>query len=161
MLQIAEHPAFTAINAFRIGHDRLANAYVINDDIGIYLKYATRPYGTWTEYKFTFNREHLVELDELGGKRDRTYVALVCWRHREVCCLRRKQLLSMIELRRKALGSDEDAYTVYVQAPQSAKFRAYISPPGQKGKMLGTLRIARNAFPGCVFDKSGKLSLVS
>jgi hypothetical protein len=59
----------------------------------------------------------------------------------------------MIELRRAQHGADEDTYTVYVQAPEHAEFRAYISPPGQKGKMLGDRRIARNAFPNCLFGK--------
>jgi hypothetical protein len=45
MLQIAEHPAFTTINAFRVGNQRSVNAYTINDNIGVYLKYATKPYG--------------------------------------------------------------------------------------------------------------------
>jgi len=153
MLQIAEHFSFTTINAFRVGSERSVNAYTVNDNIGMYLKYATKPHGAWDEYKFTFNREHLTEIASLNSKRERTFVALVCWEDREVCCIRYKQLLSMIELRRKRLGDDEDVYTVYVQAPKHAEFRAYISPPGKKGKMLGEVRVARNAFPSCVFGK--------
>jgi hypothetical protein len=59
----------------------------------------------------------------------------------------------MIDLRRERVGAEEDTYTVYVQAPEHAKFRAYISPPSVKGKMLGDLRVARNAFPDSVFAK--------
>ena len=45
LTQIAEHPQFTAINAFKHANRPSRSAFRINDDIGVYLKYASKPKG--------------------------------------------------------------------------------------------------------------------
>jgi hypothetical protein len=153
MIQIAEHRAFTAINAFRHRSGNSTNAYTVNDNIGVYLKYASEPHGSFDEYKFTFSTEHLAEIEALKSKQGRTFIALVCWKDREVCCLRHSQLRKMIAKRRNMRGADEDSYSVYVRASTNEKFRVYVSPPGKKGEMLGVTLVARNAFPGHMFAR--------
>lgn len=43
LTQIAEHPSFTAINGIRIGGKLHRSAFRINDSIGVYFKYASKP----------------------------------------------------------------------------------------------------------------------
>ena len=45
LLQIAEHPRFTAINSIEVSDQKSRSAYRINDNIGIFLKYASKPSG--------------------------------------------------------------------------------------------------------------------
>ena len=43
LIQIAEDPRFTAINVFQGGEGVSRSAFRINADIGVFLKYATKP----------------------------------------------------------------------------------------------------------------------
>ena len=54
LTQIAEHEQFTAINAFEHGGKTSRSAFIVNHDIGVYLKYAGKPVGRYKEYQFTF-----------------------------------------------------------------------------------------------------------
>ena len=69
LAQIARHPEFTAINVMKINNTPSRSIFFVNDDIGIYLKYAGRPIGTYREYSFTFTNEHFDELAKLQAKR--------------------------------------------------------------------------------------------
>lgn len=156
--QIAEDPHFTAINVLTAGGTRLGNAYRINDDIGVHLKYASNPVGAAREYKFTFTADHLDELDKIRAYVSKTFAALVCVNDRHVCCLSIEQLDELIQRRRKSVGGEEDQYVVLVNLPEGKSFRAYVSVPGHRGQMLGRpLIIARNCFPGILFDGSRKI----
>src|ERR1700755_71218 len=150
MLQIAEHPSFTSINAFRHNKQKSSNAYVINDSIGIYLKYASQTHGSYDEFGFTFNDEHMDELQRLSTKRERTFVVLVCWEAKEVCCLTYEQLREMIQ-QRQSRSSGSSTTNVYVQAPPNSRLRVYTSAPGSKNHQLGEVKIPRSEFPGCLF----------
>jgi hypothetical protein len=78
LTQIAEHPQFTAINAFKTPGGISRSAFKINDDIGVYLKYATKPKPPHSEYQFTFRKDHLKELQDIAEKVSQVHVALVC-----------------------------------------------------------------------------------
>jgi len=96
LIQIAEHPEFTAINPFLIDGENSHNAYRINDNTGIYAKYASNPNASTSDYLFTFNQENLDELanvDELCGK---LFVALICISSSSICCLGYDQLMTLI-----------------------------------------------------------------
>lgn len=129
------------------------NSYTVNDDIGVCFKYATDSHGKFSEYKFTFTQDHLHEIAALKMKQDRVFVALVCWKAREVCCLRYSQLLELIDARREANGQKEAIYSIYVRAPNRANFRVYVSPPGKKMQTLGEKLVRRSAFPSFLFEK--------
>lgn len=77
LTQIAEHPQFTAINAFGRGGARSRSGFIVNTDIGVYLKYATTKTKTFGEFVFTFNRQHLAEIDALAAKAEKTFVVFV------------------------------------------------------------------------------------
>lgn len=152
LTQIAEHPRFTAINAFKLNGSTSRSGFRVNDDIGVYLKYATKPKGTYQEYPFTFTQEHLGELAKMAKGISRVYLALVCVQARQVCCLPLDRLNELIARRRAAKGDDEDQYVLLVTVQEGKSFRAYISPPGARKKILGkALIIPRNDFPSRIF----------
>ncbi|WP_156439999.1 hypothetical protein [Burkholderia savannae] len=152
LIQIAEHPQFTAINSLKIGGAVVPVAYKINDEISLYLKYASNPTPAYKEYPFTFTHEHLSQLAKIKAENSKTFVALVCVKDREICCISYDQLQSLIARRKAEKGDDEDQYVILVTAPERKGLRAYINAPGRKKTMLGKpLIVARNAFPGVVF----------
>ncbi len=153
LTQIAEDDRFTAINAFELSTGKSRSAFEINQRIGIYLKYASATKGPFKEYVFTFRQEHLEELVEIADKSKSVFLALVCVKGREICCLPYVQLLELIARRKKAKGYDEDQYTILVTMPEGKSFRSYINEPDRKGKILGKqVLISRNNFPGKIFE---------
>lgn len=150
--QIAEDPHFTAINAFKPNGQVSRAAFRVNDDIGVYLKYCSDPTGAFDEYKFTFQEEHLDELEELADRCDDVYLALVCVNDGQICCLPYSEFKRLIKLRRKEKGADEDQYQILVVLPERKEFRVYINAPNVRKTMLGETKIARNAFPSKLFD---------
>lgn len=152
LTQIAEHKQFTSINALEVKGRRFNNVYVINNHL-IHLKYASNPKGTLKEYQFTFNTEHLNMLAKANEHGNEFVVALVCVKDREICALPYKELLRLIEMRRQAVGSNEDQYVILLSLPKDSAFRVSIAAPGRRGVALNKeLKIARNKFPNCLFD---------
>ena len=152
LTQVAEHPQFTAINAFKRAGAVSRSAFKVNVDIGVYLKYASKPKAPYGEYVFTFGEDHLRELKSLKKKSSRTFLALVCVHERQICCLPYPGLLQLLAARKKAKGSSEAQYTVLVTAPARKSFRVYMNAPGRRKRWLGDpLIIARNDFPDVIF----------
>jgi hypothetical protein len=136
LIQIAEHPQFTAINSLKINGASYSNAYRINDDISVYLKYGSNPNKSFREYQFTFSQAHLTELGVIAQANHKTFLALVCVKGREICCLKYQQLLSLIDQRKKAAGKQESQYVVLVTIPKNSSMHVYINAPGQKKRSL-------------------------
>jgi hypothetical protein len=156
LIQIAEHPQFTAINSLTNHAEVVPTAYKVNNDIAIYLKYASKPTSTAKEYVFTFTESQLQELAEIAEVHPRTFLVLVCVKDREICCLSHVQLLELIERRRRAKGSSEHQYVLLVTVPIRKSLRAYINAPNVRKKFLGKeLVISRNAFPNALFGNDG------
>jgi hypothetical protein len=152
LIQIAEHPRFTAINSLKIKNKTLRTAYKINDDIGIYLKYAQNPRSSFEEYAFTFHNEHLRELCDNAEVIPDLFLALVCVKDREVCCLFYSELTGLIEQRKSVKQSDEEQYTVLVTMPRKRRLEIYMNKPGMKKKRLPPLKVPWNSFPEKLFD---------
>jgi hypothetical protein len=140
-------PHFTAINVFRHGGRNSRSAFTVNDRVGIYLKYARKPFGRWQEYQFTFDEAQMEELEALKKQRPRTYIALVCVKARHICCIQYRDLRTLAKARREFAGRDEEQLHVYVRLPRGKQFRVYVSPPGERGATLGEFKVPRNAFP--------------
>jgi len=151
LTQIAEHPAFTAINAFKNNGEKSRCAFRINDSIGTFIKYASAPKGRSSEYLFTFQQAHLDELNLLREKSGKVFAVLVCIKDKEICVLSDDDLLKLIALRQKAFGGPEDQYQIIVTAPANKQFRVYVNRPGVKGKMMGEIKVKRSAFPDALF----------
>ncbi len=153
LTQIAEHPQFTAINSVTEKGNASRSSFLINKGAVVFLKYATAAKGRFAEYKFTFTRQHLNEIEKLSKKYDLVVAALVCVKAREICCLTNDQLVSLIDRRIKEKGDGEDQYQVLVTVPKGKKFRVYLNQPGRRKIILGDeLLIARNAFPNALFE---------
>lgn len=152
LIQIAEHPQFTAINSLKHGGEVIPVAYKINDEIAVYLKYASKPTGTYKEYMFTFHQDQLDQLAQIAAANTRTFLALVCVKVREICCISFEQLQDLIARRRNEKGEDEDQYVVLVTASQGRSLRVYLNAPGRRNTILGgQLVVSRRAFPGDIF----------
>ena len=150
--QIAEHKQFTAINALRVNGITSRSAFKVNNDIAVYLKYATKPVGAYREYPFTFDKSHLAELETIDAAGDSLYLALVCVRDNEVCCFSYRDFHQFISRRQEALGRPEDRYTLLATLKKGQSFRVNINSPGQKKTYLGQpLIVPRKACPDSLF----------
>jgi hypothetical protein len=83
----------------------------------------------------------------------KVFVALICYKAREVCLVTLQRLKEMIATREKATGKTEDQYVVLVTAPKNSQLRVYLNVPGTKGKLLKNTetKVPRNSFPGVLF----------
>ena len=152
LLQIAEHPRFTAINTIEISGQKSRSAYRINDNIGIFLKYASMPSRNLGEYAFTFTAVHLRELNEVDEQMVDTFIALVCVKDREIACLSFPQLQDLVERRRGQKGAEEEQYIVLVTATPGQSLRAYVNMPDRRRVIIGKkLTISRRLFPAALF----------
>jgi len=153
LIQIAEHDQFTAINAFTYRGGKSRSAFRINDEIGVYLKYSSKPTPRFKEYPFAFRSENLEELKALRKKTSSVFIALVCVKDRHICCLPYNDLLELIARRQRGKGSPEDQYTILATLPARKEFRVYVNAPGVKKTMLGkVIMIARKNFPDKLFE---------
>ncbi|MEO4028051.1 hypothetical protein [Chromobacterium vaccinii] len=152
LIQIAEHPQFTAINSLVVKGKVVSSAYRINNHIAVYLKYAVEPHDPYDEYVFTFKNEHIKTIQSISADIDRTLIVLVCVKDREICAIPADQFSEMISERRKAYGGNEEQYSLLVTAEKGKSLRTYLNKPGVKGTSLKKRIISRNAFPNIVFD---------
>lgn len=152
LTQVAEHPQFTAINAFDAGQGISRSAFLINHDVGVFLKYATKTKAPFSEYQFTFTAAHLKEIAAIQNKSKRVYIALVCVKDRQIGCISWDDLQLMINERKAEKGSKESAYTVLVVCPKGKKLRAYMNAPGARKKKLKEHLLSRSSFPGILFE---------
>lgn len=151
LTQVAEHPTFKAINEISNRGVRSRCAFLINHDIGLYLKYATEAKGPFKEYVFTFHRDHLKELQTLRGRSQKVFVCLICVSASHICCISYERLMDMIAERKQRKGSDEEAYTVLATIPAGKSFRVYMNVPGKRKALIKETIIHRNEFPDVIF----------
>ena len=153
LIQIAEHPQFTAINSLKVKDQVVRAAYKINNEIAVYLKYAAKPHGRYKEYVFTFRKNHLETIAKLSNANPKMFVALVCVKEREICCLSSRELNEMIEYRKAASGGGEDQYNILVTMRPRQKMRVYMNLPGRRKIILKEteLKVKRSAFPAVLF----------
>jgi hypothetical protein len=154
LIQVAEDKNFTAINLLKVGSNVFSNAYKINSEISLYLKYASKKNKSHEENIFTFNKQHLKDLEKIYKAFPQTFIALVCVEDREICCLSYEELNNLIELRKKEKGSTENQYTILVKIPRRSFMRVYVNAPGVKNRILGKeLKMKRKDYPSRIFDK--------
>ncbi len=153
VLQVAEDPNYTTINQFRRNGKGSRCAYLVNDNIGLYMKHAGKPRGKAVkEYVFNFSEDNIKELAELKQRRERVFLGLVCVHDRQICCVPYSDFLAMVASRKAAKGASEETYTILASLTAGGRFRVYVNAPGRKGRLLGKPRIIpRNAFPAAIF----------
>ena len=151
LTQIAEHPKFTAINAFDFDGKPSRSAFKINHNIGLFLKYATKP-NQQNEYIFTFNQAHLRELKGLTNENRDAFLALVCVEDREICCINYNLFLELSKRREEAKEAREEQFQIVITIPVRKSFRVYVNEPGKRGCILGKEEVvSRKDFPGKIF----------
>lgn len=152
LTQVAEHPQFTAINAFNYQGRPSRSGFLVNHDVGIYLKYATKKTRRFGEFIFTFSTDHVAEIDALAQKAEKVFLVFVCVQAKEICCIRRTELTALIAQRELARGAAEHIHTVLVTAEAGKSFRVYMNAPGERKKKLREIIVARNRFPNAIFE---------
>lgn len=123
LMQVAEHPKFTAINALKKKGDPVNNGFLVNDDVALFCKYATEPNGAG-EYVFTFTEEHRENISHAVRQKHNVFLALVCVEDAEICCLTEEQFNELIGYRKASAKVDEDQYQILVTAKKNASLRA-------------------------------------
>ncbi|OZY39378.1 hypothetical protein CJF43_23440 [Pseudomonas fragi] len=152
LMQIAEHDSFTAINPLKLRGEKITNAFLINTDTCVFLKYGNEPKPTG-EYQFTFTEEQLLCIEEAEDHYKNVFVCLVCVEAQEICGLTVSELNQMISARKSTVVGDEESYQVLVTATQGGRLRAYTNAAGRKlVRALTPLVISRSRFPAFLFD---------
>jgi hypothetical protein len=155
LIQIAEDSHFTAINAFKINGRASRCGFRVNKDIGVYIRYRTEPQGQrWSVYTFSFSQDNLAELRRMSKRLSRVFLALVCVKDREICCLPYNTFLEFVQARRIDKGAPEPEYLIDVNVPRGMRLRVWNSPSGTKGHWLCERLIPRSDFPSAMFAPS-------
>lgn len=153
LMQIAEHDSFTAINPLKIGNNKINNAFLINTDTCLFLKYGQEPKQNTEEYQFTFTAEHMAAIRHAAEVKPKIFVGLVCVEDQEICCLDLAQFNAIIDARIATHGGAEDSYQLLVTVPEGKSLRAYTNASGRRGIIAGRESIiSRRRFPDCLFD---------
>jgi hypothetical protein len=158
LIQIAEDPHFTAINAFRCNGRNSRCGFRVNKDIGVYIRYRSGPKGRVPIYSFVFSHENLAGLRRMSRRLDRVFLALVCVKDREICCLRYPHFNKLVDERKAERGWQENEYVIDVLLAPRKQFRVGISSPGRKGTWLTHFVISRGDFPQLLFQPASKAS---
>lgn len=69
------------------------SSYIINDSIGIYIKYSTKRMTPW---RFTFKQEHQNEIEEMKKSLEKVFLILVC-NDDGIVCLSYKELKQILD----------------------------------------------------------------
>ena len=69
------------------------SSYVVNDSIGIYIKYSSKRMTPW---RFTFRKEHQDEIDLMKSSFERVFLLLVC-NDDGVVCLSYSELTQILD----------------------------------------------------------------
>jgi hypothetical protein len=94
----------------------------------------------------------LQELEEIKAKCAKVFIALVCVKDRQICCLPYEDLKRLTKRRDDFQRNPEDQYVILATLPKNKSFRVYVNKPGVKGKILGhPFTIQRNVFPNRLF----------
>lgn len=152
LMQIAEHDRFTAINPLYNRGQKVTNAFLINDNTCIFLKYGSEPKPTG-EYQFTFTADQLNSVEDAQEHYRHVFVCLVCVEEQDICGLEAAELQRMVVARQDTADSEEESYQVLVTAPEGGRLRAYTNTAGRRGTPAHEpFVIARNRFPGFLFE---------
>lgn len=150
--QIAEHPQFTAINALKIAGEIVLNAFKVNDDIVVYLKYRRDPTATHGEYVFGFSPDNLSELERIHDAGNDLHLALVCVSANEVCCFPYDQMTDLVAARKQEVGFVEPQYSILVTLNEGESFRVSMNAPGVKNAYIKRpVIVPRTACPNALF----------
>jgi hypothetical protein len=149
--QIAIHSKFTSINKLDLYESR--SAFLINNDIGKYLKHAKETTTVRNECRFGFSWDERYNIDKLADEYPKTFVVLICAEDRGICCLDYKfDLLPLLE---EKDDSTDETSTLYVKPESGKGFFINMFQKGSSTKLIlpqPGKEIPRNAFPNILFE---------
>jgi hypothetical protein len=123
-----------SIRAFDPGSN---SAYILDDSIGIYIKYSSKRMTPW---RFTFSPQHSAEIEKLRASTPEIFGVLVCNDEGVVC-------LSHAEL--KTVLDDRDENHQWISATRHK--REMYSVEGSDGRLR--LKVGANDFPRKLFGQ--------
>jgi len=123
-----------AVNQIR-SHPSIRSAYVLNESVGLYVKYSTSRLSPW---KFNFQLEHRSEIATLASEIGRLSVILVCGLD-GIVALDEAEIVQL-------LGERDDPLE-WVRVDRIRNQMYGVS--GSAGRLAA--KVADNAFPGKVF----------
>jgi hypothetical protein len=126
------HPEGCPVRLFRRDSN---SSYVIGDNIGLYIKYSSKRLTPW---RFTFGKDHQIEIEDLRKSVPRVFVLLVCYDDGIVC-------LTYDEL--KQILDEEHAKVEWISATRH-RHEMY-SVKGSDGSL--EFKIGNKEFPDKVF----------
>lgn len=153
LLQILRHPTCHSLKSFNPDKGRSRSGFVVNDRIGVFIKYCTNPSKPFNEYVFSFTRR--VDIHEMAMmKKNLSYVyaGLVCLHDRQICCLSLDNLVSLAEQRDRLSGKTENIISIRVAYDAREYFKVRVNQPGRKWVRDNPIRIPRTGFPNLLFN---------
>ena len=147
LLQIASDPNFTSINRADLPNDNQRSGFVVHDDdnnqIGVYLRFCSRPAGKFTEYKFNFEPGAECDIRKLNDTCDKTFLALICDQDKEICCLPYDDFYRMMKVQS----------TVNVTLKSKGGFRVYVIAKKEELHSATATNVPRIDFPRRLFSE--------
>ena len=126
---------FNKIHSIKLYLTKSNSSYVLNGDIGVFIKYSTKRLSPW---RFSFLKEHQDEIRQMKEKLMRVFVLLVCNTDGVVC-------LEYGEM--KKILDEEHEEIEWISA--SRKRREHYVVNGSDGKLK--FRIGPGDFPKKIF----------
>ena len=114
------------------------SSYVLNDSIGIYLKYSGKRMSPWN---FTFKKEHQDEIRDMNDKFKDVYLILICGKD-GIACLNYEELKIVLD------DNHEESEWLRIMRRRNEKY----SVEGSDGKL--TFKIAESKFLDKIFKVS-------
>ncbi len=153
LIQVAEDENCVAVRPFRHRSSGRLTSFIINKQIGLHIRYREMPVTQLREYQFVFDRSNLAALGDLATRtRGNTFLALVCVKDREVCCVPYSLFRDLLTERRKEAGAEERYTLIASVVPRKrSRFRVYMNAPGARGSCLGKTTVPRSDFPVRLF----------
>tara|TARA_B100000900_G_C20037514_1_gene496590 strand:- start:37 stop:486 length:450 start_codon:yes stop_codon:yes gene_type:complete len=113
------------------------NSFMINDKVGLFLKYSTKKISPW---RFSFTREHQEEMKIMKDLLKDVYLVLICGKD-GIACIEYEELKIVL-----------DEYFEDVEWVSASRLkREQYSIKGSNGKL--DFKIADSDFPKKIFDK--------
>jgi len=116
-------------------HSSSNASYVINENIGLYIKYSSKRMTPW---RFSFKKEHQDEIYEMKSLYGRVFLVLVC-RNDGIVCLSYNELKQILD--------DEHDPTEWVSATRHP--REMYAVKGSNGSL--EFKIGGSEFPNKIF----------
>ena len=124
--------------AIKLYSEKSNSSYIVNDDIGIFVKYSTKRMSPW---QFTFAMEHCDELFNMVQNIKLVFLVLVC-NDDGIACLKIDEIKNLLN---KSLDKPQ---SITVARRPREKYRV---SGGKDGKFK--IKIANNQFPAIIFER--------